>query len=284
MASVDKTKKTLVRDSGSSLKETISGLSCGIMFGITSAIIGQPFDTIKTKMQAHSEYIESSMLKSFKEVYKQQGIKGLYRGIIPPLFGSSIFRAVQFSVYGGVYTFLGKIDEIGKNEINFTSGLQFRVIIAAIVASTARTFIETPLELIKVRKQLGQKWKIKELMNGFMVTWLRTLGLMVTFFILVDYSERKIPQVLDVPILGPFFKGGICATLAWWLIWPFETIKSQIQSTNVGPKTITKRLFWFVKKYGFFSLYRGILPGSLRSLIANGSSMAVFTVCQDFKN
>ena len=31
---------------------------------------------------------------------------------------------------------------------------------------------------------------------------------------------------------------------------------------------------------GFFSLYRGFLPGGMRSLVANGVSMLVFDKCQ----
>ncbi len=60
-----------------------------------------------------------------------------------------------------------------------------RVVAAGLVASTARTVIETPLELIKVRRQMGQAWKFNELYRGFNVTWIRTCGLMCTFFILV---------------------------------------------------------------------------------------------------
>ena len=35
----------------SGLIEALRGLVCGTLFGITSPIIGHPFDTIKTKMQ-----------------------------------------------------------------------------------------------------------------------------------------------------------------------------------------------------------------------------------------
>lgn len=279
-------KRSLVRSSGSSLTESLAGLGCGLLYGFTSPVIGQPFDTVKTKMQADLGYMKMGMIASFRRLYMEEGIRGLYRGIIPPLFGSSIFRAVQFSVYGGAYRALGEDDTIGKyvkQEIPLTGGLQYRVLLAGVASSTARTFLETPLELVKVRRQLNQPWHVSELMNGFTVTWLRTIGLMTTFFVLVDSAERHVPWLIDQPVLGPFFKGGICATISWWVIWPFESVKSQIQGNTEGPKRILPRLVWCIQNYGIRSLFRGILPGSCRSLIANGASMAVFSACQDLR-
>jgi solute carrier family 25 carnitine/acylcarnitine transporter 20/29 len=279
-------RKSLVRSSGTSLTETIAGLGCGLLYGFTSPIIGQPFDTVKTKMQADLTYMRLGMFASFQRLWAAEGIRGLYRGLLPPLFGSSIFRAIQFSVYGGAYRYLGEDPTLSPyvtTQIPGTGGLQTRVILAGVASSTARTFIETPLELVKVRRQLNQPWHMSELMNGFTVTWLRTIGLMCTFFILVDSAERHVPWVIDQPIFGPFFKGGICATLSWWIIWPFEAVKSQIQGNTQGPKSILPRLVWCVKNYGVRSLFRGIVPGSCRSLIANGASMAVFSACQDMR-
>lgn len=277
-------KSSLVRSSGSSLTETIAGLGCGLLYGLTSPIIGQPFDTVKTKMQAELSYMKLGMVASFKRLWAEEGVRGLYRGILPPLFGSSVFRAIQFSVYGGAYRALGEEPALAAtmtSTVPFSGGLQWRVLAAGVASATARTFIETPLELVKVRRQLNQPWHVNELMSGFTITWLRTLGLMCTFFVLVDSTERHIPWVLDQPLIGPFFKGGICATLAWWIIWPFESAKSQIQGNTEGPKSILPRLAWSIRHYGVASLFRGIIPGSCRSLIANGASMAVFSACQD---
>ncbi len=37
------------------------------------------------------------------KVYKAEGIKGLYRGCVPPLWGSGIYRSVQFSAFEATY-------------------------------------------------------------------------------------------------------------------------------------------------------------------------------------
>jgi len=67
------------------------------MYGTTSVAVGHPLDTVKTKMQTQSGYESSSMMRTFKQTLKSQGVRGLYRGALPPLFGSGLFRSTQFA-------------------------------------------------------------------------------------------------------------------------------------------------------------------------------------------
>ena len=51
---------------------------CGFAYGTTTVIVGQPLDTIKTRMQAKGT--GSSMISTATLIFKQEGIAGLYRG------------------------------------------------------------------------------------------------------------------------------------------------------------------------------------------------------------
>ncbi|RYG52126.1 hypothetical protein EON67_01880, partial [archaeon] len=148
----------------------------------------------------------------------------LYRGLVPPLIGSTVFRATQFTAYAYAYGHT-KDSAWLTREIPLTGGLQYRVVLSGMFASTARAVLESPLEFIKVRKQTGQTWMagasagdalahpVRELRNvyqGFGITWLRTMGLMTTFFTLVDSLERHYPEAISIPVIGPFMKGGMC--------------------------------------------------------------------------
>jgi len=263
-------------------REAIFGLGCGVLYGLTSPLIGQPLDTVKTKMQAQGNYMRGGMLNTFSTVVRNEGFFALYRGLVPPLIGSSIFRSIQFGVYNSAFANLKEYPKM-QNTIPLTFGIENRVIAAGVLASTCRALVESPLELIKVRRQVGASWDMRSLYKGFGVTWLRTTGLMTTFFILVDSMVRHAPELVNTPGIGPFIKGGVCATVAWWFVWPFEVLKSQIQGNTPGPKTIMGRLLFVARNGGVLGLFRGILPGSLRSLIANGSSMIVFSTCQELR-
>ena len=79
----------------------------GFLYGATSVIVGHPTDTIKTKMQAQKEHFgkDSSVIKTAKDVYRADGIRGFYRGALPPFFGSIIYRSSQFAIAEMFYDF-----------------------------------------------------------------------------------------------------------------------------------------------------------------------------------
>jgi len=81
----------------------------GTVFGATSVIVGHPFDTVKTKMQAQSSHMATKQsnpryVETIAKVMRNEGPTGFYKGWAPPFAGSIIFRSLQFSVYQMVYT------------------------------------------------------------------------------------------------------------------------------------------------------------------------------------
>jgi hypothetical protein len=57
-------------------------------------------------MQTLEAYKHGGMINAFAKVIKAEGVLALYKGIIPPLMGSSIFRSLQFGVFNSTYTLL----------------------------------------------------------------------------------------------------------------------------------------------------------------------------------
>ncbi len=52
----------------------------GFAYGLTSVCVGQPFDTVKTRMQTCDHGAHSSSLRTARTILAQEGVKGLYRG------------------------------------------------------------------------------------------------------------------------------------------------------------------------------------------------------------
>ena len=77
-------------------REGLYSLITGFLFGGTNTLVGHPFDTIKTKMQAQTEFLSNKqgMVSIIKQVYKKEGPIGFYRGCVPPFFGSIIYRSL----------------------------------------------------------------------------------------------------------------------------------------------------------------------------------------------
>jgi len=261
------------------LKEGLLSTGAGVLYGLTSVAVGHPLDTIKTKMQAQKGFEKISMTKSFMEVLRTQGVRGLYRGSIPPLMGSGIYRSLQFSSFEMVYTYC---ENTWASRTISGTGLQYRVIIGGAAAAFVRATIETPLEYVKVRRQTGQSWRLLEAFNGYKITLLRTMGLMNTYFVIVDYMRRNHKELFNRPLLGPFLVSGCAATFAWWVVWPLELAKSQVQGNYLSSKYTLRQRFALVMRDsgGFRGLYRGITPGTFRSLLSNGTSFVVMSYAQ----
>jgi len=128
---------------------------------------------------------------------------------------------------------------------------------------------------------LGQ---ISELYTGAMPTFARASIMLGSFFVLCDYFERFAPDLMAVPLLGGFIKGGVCATAGWAVAWPFEVVKSMVQGAEGakyrGMSSIAIMRQLVVAK-GVLALWRGMGPGALRSIASNGAGMAVYQLTQN---
>lgn len=238
------------------------------------------------------------------------------------MLGSGLYRSTQFAVFEALYTkwdrnagsrgFSGGASQ--NTVIPFTFGLETRVVGAAFCAASARAVIEAPIEYAKVARQTGQSWQLRHAYIGFPVQLARTAGIMTTYFILVDSTRRHYPQAFSNPI-GQFLVSSCSATLGFWLIWPFETLKNQVQAStpiyavdqlraagirtgaeviaaasnpataaalppHLLKPTLRDRARYLIFTHGIGGLYRGIGPGTARSMISNGCSMVVMLWAQ----
>ena len=95
---------------------------------------------------------------------------------------------------------------------------------------------------------------------------------MTTYFILVDYFRRK--TNLFQYKLGQFFVSGFCASVGFWLMWPFDILKSMVQAgTKEAGNTHKERLRYMINHHGYAGLFRGLIPGTLSIFMRNGAAM-----------
>jgi solute carrier family 25 carnitine/acylcarnitine transporter 20/29 len=262
----------------------------GASYGLTTVLIGQPFDTIKTRMQGISS---SSATTVLFELYGKEGIKGLYRGGFPLLIGGSVMRSAQFGVSAKAKELL-EASRLPRYKILNT--LDSYVLLAGIAGGLGRAMVEIPTDFLKIRRQVARDFKErisfhairKNLLDGSLVTFSRNTILFTSFIVYIDLSKQLcsaglVPNFLcnkDSTGLTPFAKGAICANLAWITCWPFDVVKTQRQSgiynENIGSWHLLKENI----KAG--NMFRGLLPGLMRSSIANGTSMVVYETVHSY--
>ena len=245
----------------------MDGFVAGFGYGAMSVVSGQPFDTIKTRSQM-KDYMGQSSWRIGADLWKSEGIRGLYRGGMPLVVGGALIRSAQFGVKDAskevLVNYFGPVEPSQR----WFGVFDYQVILAGLCGGVGRGVIEGPFEYIKVRRQLMQPWQFKELLSGSGATIARNSFLFSSFVVYLDISEQVIPGGLP-----PFWKGAICANLAWMTIWPMDVVKTMVQSGNYADRSMS----WLLKEtIRTGAMWKGLLPGLVRSTLANGSAMVVY--------
>jgi solute carrier family 25 carnitine/acylcarnitine transporter 20/29 len=288
-------------------RDGLIGLMSGAVFGLVSLVVGHPFDTLKTKMQAQMTYSTGSQFHVLYNVLRREGVIGLYRGCIPPLISSPILRSAQFGAYAegtptrsrndGYHNLFSSSDICRYYLFYFLVyslttpkdktkqppkilGIDVRILLGGCAGGIARGLIECPFDVAKTTRQTGTSWRLRELTRGLGANIARNAPLLTFFFIFADQVKHfNIPQSLR-----GFVTGSVCATMAWLLIFPLDVIKSRKQATSGIGKSFLYIVKDIYKSHGIRGFYRGIGPGMVRSLLANGFSFHFYTKTQAFLN
>jgi solute carrier family 25 carnitine/acylcarnitine transporter 20/29 len=230
-------------------------------------------DTIKTIKQYEKSLIPSSYTQIVRNLIKTDGVRGLYRGSVAPLLGGAFFRSAQFGFYETTIAALRKTTTDHK----FFGFLSWHVVVAGASGGLGRGLIEGFADHIKVRRMLAKPWNLQSLRyeSGLGITLIRNVNLFGSFVIFMDLSKQ-----LTNGQLGPFMTGGICASLAWFTIWPLDVVKSRVQSGDFHPD---QKLSWQLKEVvQTGAIFRGLAPGLVRAFVANGCSMIMYRKTESF--
>ncbi|KAH7337187.1 mitochondrial NAD transporter [Rhizoctonia solani] len=142
----------MAQTSGSKLCDRRSGA------GLVSSVVTCPLDVIKTKLQAqsiaHGSHGYLGIRDTIASILRNQGLRGLYRGLGPTVLGYLPTWAIYFSVYDETKK------RLGDNEYGDSSAQDGRLgkrqawathIISAMTAGASGTIATSPLWVIKTR-------------------------------------------------------------------------------------------------------------------------------------
>eukprot|EP01095_Lingulamoeba_sp_RSL-Kostka_P007322 TRINITY_DN2319_c0_g1_i1.p1 TRINITY_DN2319_c0_g1~~TRINITY_DN2319_c0_g1_i1.p1 ORF type:complete len:316 (+),score=74.06 TRINITY_DN2319_c0_g1_i1:78-1025(+) len=129
---------------------------CAFAGGFGSAILTNPIWVIKTRMQLQTYNDPSNyknMFDAFRSIYQKEGIKGLYKGLVPSLFGVT-HGSIQFVIYEEMKHLFVKFNN--KNNINQKTDYDLSFIqglISGGLSKIAATTATYPYGVIKSRIQ-----------------------------------------------------------------------------------------------------------------------------------
>ena len=214
-----------------SLQPAIKNHGAGALAGVSRALVGQPFDTVKVKMQTHSDLYRGSF-DCLKAVLNTEGVRGLYRGVGAPLAGNVVTSSVQFSVY----------NEMRHYQDAWVSGA---------VAGAVSSLVTSPVEFIRIKMQLASKLEHGKqyrsiihcgmdivskagnnplaLFRGLGITIARESIGYAAFFSMYHH----VGSITGVKVVDDISRGVLCGVALWGSMYPIDVVKSRIQGASL---------------------------------------------------
>ncbi|XP_029815054.1 LOW QUALITY PROTEIN: solute carrier family 25 member 43 [Manacus vitellinus] len=126
-------------------------IMAGSLAGMVATIVTYPTDVIKTRLivQNRLEPSYEGILHAFYKIYRQEGLRALYRGVSPAILGAVPFSAGSFFVYIS-------LDKIWQEPIVRFTPLQ-NFINGCVAAGVAQT-LSFPFETVKRKMQAQSPW------------------------------------------------------------------------------------------------------------------------------
>mmetsp|Transcript_16982 Transcript_16982/g.22005 ORF Transcript_16982/g.22005 Transcript_16982/m.22005 type:complete len:291 (+) Transcript_16982:74-946(+) len=258
------------------VREGQIALAGGMLYGISHTISGHPLDNIKAMMQMEQRYRGWSWLRVASDLWRKEGLHAFFRGVMPPLWGSALYRGTMMSVYEASYTYLDAIDPLnskfGKFLHNEFFAIRPLVIISAVACSVARSVVEAPIEYAKVMRQRNVTWQLSHIYRGAGSQVIRTTSMLVLIFVPYDIIRRNTDWFQRSLFAQWLITTLVCAT-SYTISWPLETLKNLAQAGLPRPSASIYNRIKFLG--GFRGLYIGATPGIICGGFRNGVAMVV---------
>ncbi|XP_074651668.1 solute carrier family 25 member 45-like [Tubulanus polymorphus] len=286
---------------------TVNDYVAGAFGGLAGLLVGHPFDTTKVNYQ-----VDKSHGKTTVHVIRTIGQHGLahgfFRGLGLPLVSYGVVNSVFFGVYSNTLNAL----EDGRAR---TTPCYRNIVLAGFTGGIAQVFIACPTEVIKVRlqsqvgrgggvdhhmksknydkgpidcfKNLYQQGGLRRVYRGFTINAIRDLPASAAYWVVYTWFMEQTSTKFDKHgIMCELVSGGMAGVLSWYMIMPFDVIKSRMQADTFGTKyanTIdcVKQSY---KLDGIRVFMKGSLVTALRAFPVNAATMLVYQKCMLFFN
>uniref|UniRef100_A0A8D2NQ79 Solute carrier family 25 member 43 n=1 Tax=Zonotrichia albicollis TaxID=44394 RepID=A0A8D2NQ79_ZONAL len=126
-------------------------IMAGSLAGMVATTVTHPSDVVKTRLivQNRLEPSYQGILHAFYQIYHQEGLRALYRGVSPAILGAVPFSAGSFFVYIN-------LDTIWQEPIVRFTPLQ-NFVNGCVAAAVAQT-LSFPFETVKRKMQAQSPW------------------------------------------------------------------------------------------------------------------------------
>lgn len=270
---------------GSALRENPKSLAAGAVGGIFAVLSGHPFDLLKVRCQSGQA---ASMSHAVREIVQESHgwpigvLRGLYRGVIPPLLGVTPIFAISFWGY-----------DVGKKILVYGQPPKGQPLTTAqqaaagFISAVPTTLVMAPTERVKVflqttqgytfgsaAKRMIQEGGIQSLFRGSLATLARDGPGSALYFAAYEATKKGLakPGEEEFSVTKTCIAGGMAGVAMWTGVFPLDTVKTKLQTGE--KRTSFKRAVQeiYVTRGGLKGFFPGLGPALLRSFPANAAT------------
>ncbi|KAH7085371.1 mitochondrial carrier protein-like protein [Paraphoma chrysanthemicola] len=287
-------------------KRTLKDLFAGAVGGVAQVLLGQPFDIVKVRLQTTSQY--TGALDAATSIYKNEGAAAFYKGTLTPLIGIGACVSVQF----GGFHYARRQFEAQNTEKRGDPSLSYGQYYAAgAFAGIANTLLSSPIEHIRIRLQTqphganrlysgpidcvrklsAHQGVLAGVYRGTAVTFLREAQAYGVWFTTFEYlmnadSRRTNTPREQISTWKVAAYGGLAGEMLWISSYPFDVVKSKMQSDGFGAaQKYSSMRDCFAKTWraeGARGFWKGIGPTLLRAMPVSAGTFATVEVTMRF--
>ncbi|OAP59023.1 hypothetical protein AYL99_06320 [Fonsecaea erecta] len=278
---------------------TAKDLFAGAAGGVAQVLLGQPFDIVKVRLQTTTTY--PSALSCASSILQNEGPLAFYKGTLTPLIGIGACVSVQF----GAFHYARRAFEEQNLLANHPAGLSHgQYYLAGAFAGLTNSVLSGPIEHVRIRLQTqphgaarlyngpldcikklsAHEGVLRGLYRGQAVTLYREAQAYGVWFLTFEYLmalEQKRNNIRREDISSPkvAFYGGLAGEALWIASYPFDVVKSKMQSDGFGKdqryKTMRDCFAQTWRIDGMRGFWKGIGPTLVRAMPVSAGTFAV---------
>ncbi|XP_069027272.1 mitochondrial nicotinamide adenine dinucleotide transporter SLC25A51-like [Embiotoca jacksoni] len=259
---------------------------CGSIAAFTNIMVTFPIQKVLFRQQLHGVLATEAV-----QQLQRDGLRNLYRGLLPPLLQKSTTVAIMFGLYEDFSRVL--LDQAGSSGSPELVTRSF----AAVLAGVAEAFL-TPFERVQTLLQdhrhhgrfnntahtfrtLLTEYGVRECYRGLVPILLRNGPSNVLFFGLRGPIKEQLPEATSRAghMVNDFVCGGVLGAALGIMFYPLNVVKSRAQSQVGGAFQPCREVLltvWRERGGSLAMLFRGAHLNYHRSLISWGIINATY--------
>lgn len=302
---LDVTHHDMESNTKSQASETLKDAVASCIGSGACVYTGQPFDTVKVRMQVNPGGMYSSSLHCFRSTFNEEGLRALWKGSLPAFLGAVTENAVAFCTNNLIKQYIQGRDVNEKKEISYIEPF-----ISGALTGAVTSFSLCPFDVLKCRSQvmLAQggskaagnlaggvmrtvfndiitKQGVSGLYRGMKSQIVRDIPFYSSFFGSYEVFCALLQKNTDLPPESCFFlAGGFAGQVGWAVSIGPDTVKSNIQCSSEGSTSVIKTAQRIYGAKGLRGFFVGLEVAIIRAFPANAALFLGYESSREFLN